>query len=65
MNLWYITMTMERSLLLYHMPTLQTKLFTEVSQTLCPALQHPMEEQEEGLQIRPQSGWSHCALPND
>ncbi len=41
-----------------------TKLSTRVSQTPCPALQHPKEEQQEGLQIRPRSGRSHSALPN-
>lgn len=41
-----------------------TQLSTRVSQTPCPALQRPMEEQEEGLQIRPRSGWSRSVLPN-
>lgn len=47
------------------MPCLHApKLHTRVSQTPCSALQRPKEEQEEGLQIRPRSGWSLSALPN-
>ena len=51
------------SVLHFNRRSLTTQLFTRVSETPCPALQHPKEEQEEGLQIRPGSRWSHSALP--
>lgn len=73
MNMWYMTLAIEKSgfrssfllsCLHFNERSFTTKLSTRVSQTPCPALQHPKEEQKEGLQIRPRSGWSHSALPN-